>query len=91
MKLKTLRTIVGVSSAISIVGMIVSAILNHIGSVIAFGLVGAIGILVMVTSTTVVNADVASSYSSNDAITGEALEKSVVELTSKYAVDKRLD
>ena len=85
MRLRTLRTVVGANSVVAIAGMIISAILNHIGSVIAFGSIGAIGILVMIASTTT-NADSKSHASGDDSISGDELEAEVAHLVTKYAV-----
>ncbi|MDA8195988.1 MAG: hypothetical protein M0019_02040 [Actinomycetota bacterium] len=86
MKLKTLRTLVGATSVIAITGMIVSAILNHIGSVIAFGTFGAVAIVVMITSTTTVRTSMQSQASEDSAGSGEDLELEVSRLTSQYPV-----
>ncbi len=86
MRLRTLRTVVGANSVIAIAGMIISAILNHIGSVIAFGSIGATGILVMIASTTTTNADSKSHSSGDDSISGDELEAEVARLVTKYAV-----
>jgi hypothetical protein len=86
MRLKTLRTVVGTTSVIAIAGMIVSAILNHIGSVIAFGSLGAIGILVMVASTTTLKADSTASLISYSDVSSDDLEADVANIVSKYNV-----
>ncbi len=86
MRLKTLRTVVGTTSVIAIAGMIVSAILNHIGSVIAFGSLGAIGILVMIASTTTLKADSTARLVSYSDVSSDDLEADVANIVSKYNV-----
>lgn len=54
MNLRNLKLTVGIISVISIVGMILSAVLNHLGGVIGFGSISAVAILTMMASSTVV-------------------------------------
>lgn len=86
MRLRSLRIIIGVTSVASIAGMIVSAILNHIGSVIAFGSIGAIGILVMISATTTVKANSQPNNGEIELLTGENLEDKVTKIISQYNV-----
>lgn len=86
MRLKTLRTVVGATSVIAIAGMIVSAILNHIGSVIAFGSLGAIGIIVMIASTTTTKADSVATLVSDRDVSSDDLEAAVTNIVSNYNV-----
>lgn len=54
MTLRKLKLIVGITCVISIIGMIVTAITNHLGGVIAFGSVSSVSILTMIAAATVV-------------------------------------
>ncbi len=57
MRISTIRLIVGIVCTGSVAGMIVSAILGHIGAVVSFGSVAAVAIIALMAATLAVVAE----------------------------------
>ena len=85
MKLATIRLIVGIVCTGAVAGMIVSALLSHIGAVVAFGSIATGAIVAMMAATLAVRAE----YHRDQALAASAsseLEESIARLAGKGAV-----
>lgn len=86
MNLRKLKLIVGITSFICIVGMILSAVLDHLGGVIGFGSISAVAILTMMASSTVLAHETDGrpiTVAESDEDAARNLESSIADLVNK--------